>query len=151
MDTTHSNLNFIAGDYIPNPNGYYAITTNFQSSTFNLDFAGKLVRCPYTVLRNLPQGKYYMVWMMRDIAEMEASSIRAFGSAPILYDIYGQYCDSLFKMLDARGDFTYVKLNYADVVAQPLVEFEKVDMPIDVNVAASLVDETLYRYRLENK
>jgi hypothetical protein len=149
---------FHAQDYHPNPNGF------FQSNDWDVDlpyfydaYKGRLIKILRASLHLLPHGKYRLVFMTRNPSEIRASmrkfGVQACGSARTHTFLYDEILGATLRQLEARGDFEILKVHYPDVIANPEREFKRVrdfGFPIDPKKASSLVDESLYRLRLED-
>jgi len=143
-------------DYIPNPNGFYQFDGEVNSSFYET-YNGKLIKLPIRHLLELPQGEYKLVLLKRNPAEIRASMERwtphtSWGQDEVITYFYDLYFNELIAKLSERTDISITILNYADIVANPEQEFTKLvdaGWDIDVASASALVDETLYRLRLE--
>lgn len=144
-------------EYHPNPHGFYQLSnppTEFSVSMYE----GKLLKFPFRRLIYLPQGDYKVCFLKRDPLEIEKSMQKfvpftSWGSDSVVLEFYDQIIDTIINTLQQRADITLTVLNYTDIVKDPTAEFTKLyndGWPIDVNAAASLVDDSLYRLRLEN-
>jgi hypothetical protein len=147
-DFSQERLNQVGGDYKPNPNGFYALNENWRDAGVYDKYKGKLVKISHDDLKYLPTGKYHIVFMTRNVEESRQSWIKAFKTVRVIYEVYDLYVTSLLKYLNDRGDCTVQVIDYGDVISQPLIEFEKIDMPIDINIAVSFVEDDLYRVRI---
>lgn len=140
-------------DYIPNPNGFYQFVNEIGEGFIGYD--GMVIKCPIRELATLPLHQYKVVLLKRNPAEIRASMgkwtpYESWGKDEVLTYLYNWYFDKVIARCTARGDMEITVLNYADIIANPIVEFTKLaSWGIDVNAAASLVDETLYRLKLE--
>ena len=141
-------------DYVPNPNGFFQFTYEIGENFATL-YDGKLIKCPIRSLIHLPIHNYKLVFIKRDPTEIRASMGRwtpytSWGKDEVITYMYNWYLNKIFTRLQARGDFDITILNYAEIVANPVLEFTKLSSwGIDVNAAAALVDDSLYRHRLE--
>ncbi len=160
-DNSQEELNhsFNTPDYIPNPNGFYALNEDFSRPDFAEVYAGKTLKFPFQLLEKLPVGDYKVLILRRNPEDIRAS-MSAFmphtpwGRDALVLDLYEEVFGGLIKSLEARGDFSITVLEYADVVRDPTTAFEKLvaaGWPIDVEKAVSQVDETLHRFKLEQK
>lgn len=144
-------------DYQPNPNGFYQLKNQPNEFTVSL-YEGKLLKFPFRKLTKLPQGDYKICFLKRNPAEIEKSMQsftphRSWGRDSLVLEFYDQITDAIINNLQQRTDINLTVLNYADIVANPTIEFTKLynnGWPIDVSIASSLVDDSLYRFRLEN-
>ena len=128
-------------NYQPNPNGFYQLKN--QPNEFTIDlYEGKVLKFP----------------LKRNPAEIEKSMQsftphRSWGKDSLVLEFYDQVTNAIINNLQQRSDVNLTVLNYADIVSNPTNEFTKLynnGWPIDVSIASSLVDDSLYRFRLEN-
>ena len=144
-------------NYHPNPNGFYQLNTPPNEYTVSL-YEGKVLKFPFRRLIHLPQGDYKICFLKRNPLEIEKSMqnftpYRSWGRDSVLLEFYDQIIDTILDNLNQRTDINLTVLNYADIVANPTIEFTKLydnGWPININAAASLVDDSLYRFKLEN-
>lgn len=144
-------------NYHPNPNGFYQLKNQPNEFTVNL-YEGKLLKFPFRKLIKLPQGDYKICFLKRNPAEIEKSMQsftphKSWGRDSLVLEFYDQVIDAIINNLQQRNDINLTVLNYADIVANPTVEFTKLynnGWPIDINIASFLVDDSLYRFRLED-
>jgi len=146
----------VAG-YVPNPNGFYnGPDEQADWPSFCDDARGKLVKLFRLSLPMLLPGKYRLIFMVRDPAEILASMRawtphRSWGRLETDLHFLPQIKEALYAQLRGRGDFDILEVNYNDVMKNPLKEFERIKefgFPIDPAAAAALVDPALYRNRL---
>lgn len=160
-DDSQEILNTIHGrdGYMPNTNGFYALSEDFSRKDFYQIYQGKTLKCPFRNLATLPEGKYKLVFIKRNPKEIRAS-MEAFtpgvhwGSDMDMLDQYDVIIDGLLNLLESRKDMDILVLNYSDIVSNPIVEFTKMKEAgwnIDVDKCASMVDESLHRFKLESK
>lgn len=158
-DDSQEILNTASGtDYIPNPNGFYALDADFDDPGFVQAHVGQALKFPFRSLAALPTGfRYNLVFMKRNPDEIRASMsafapLAQWGQDATILEFYDPIIDTLLKQLRARGDFNIVVLQYAEVVKDPTTAFEQLaaaGWPINVAAAAEKVDSSLYRFRLE--
>jgi len=144
-------------NYQPNPNGFYQLKN--QPNEFTIDlYEGKVLKFPFRKLTKLPQGDYKICFIKRNPAEIEKSMQsffphKSWGRDSLVLEFYVQVTNAIINNLQQRSDVNLTVLNYADIVSNPTNEFTKLynnGWPIDVSIASSLVDDSLYRFRLEN-
>lgn len=125
--------------YDPNPNGYW-VTDMLKRRSYR----GKLFKTPLNfALRVRPENAKAII-MRRDMAAIQASYQRAFN---------GELTPLLLRQAEdgeahLRTFADIIEINYEDVIADGLREFEKIrdaGWPIDPYIAASLVEEDLQR------
>lgn len=141
--------------YIPNPNGFYQFT-NIISNRFIHLYENKLIKCPIRYLLKLPEGEYKLAFIKRNPKEIRASMkkwtpYQSWGKDEVLTYLYNEYVDEVLFQISKRKDIDITVLNYFDIVIDPVGELSKLSFwNIDVNKAALVVDESLYRLRLTN-
>lgn len=155
----HESLNYDYNtpDYVPNPNGFYAPPSDFENVT---KYVGSALKFDFHLLLTLPVGiKYNILFMKRNPDEIRAS-MEAFmpnqswsGNATIL-EFYDFIIDTILDEVRKRNDTIVTVLNYADVVKNPQQEFQKLvdaGWSFDIEKASEKVDESLHRFKLEQK
>ena len=146
------NVQFGDGAYLPNGDGFFALQDDFGPD-FYAKYEGRLVKVPWSRLRSLPEGDYRVLFMLRDPKEISASMERfmpGWGGERVLAETcYLGAVNTLLAQLRARGDMEVSTLDYASVVANPEKELASLGWPIDAVKAASVVDASLHRFRLE--
>lgn len=159
-DNDQDQLNLIwgRGNYLPNPNGFYALDEReFNRPDFVDEYDGHLIKCPYNKLLELPIAAYRLVFLRRSPAEIRTSMAqftpgRSWAKNEALTYLYIPIMAELHQRILARGDVTLTILQYAEIVAHPHIEFAKLakaGWPIDVTLASRMVEDALYRSRLE--
>lgn len=146
--------------YVPNVHGFYnRDDVDVDWPSFYVENKGKAIKIPRLDLHLVTPGAYKVIFMTRDPGEILAS-MRAFSPrhtwgrmecAVYFYDLLKK---ETLQRARARGDMEILEIHYPDVIADPEREFNKIEQfgfPIDVKKAASLVDESLHRFRLEKK
>lgn len=147
-------------DYNPNPNGFFHLE-DYQVDwpTFYDDTKGKLLKIPRASLHMTPPGAYKLIFMVRDPKEIIASMHKfspftSWGQMEVNVYLYDLIKKATLDRLSQRDDYDILEIRYADVVTDPLQEFEKIKafgFPIDINKAAAMVDPSLYRLKLEQR
>ncbi len=158
-DNSQEELNILygQGDYIPNPNGFYALDEGeFMRPDFVDEYDGKLVKCPWQMLHKVPKHAYQLVFMLRAPVEIQASMQRftpgSVWDEEVMTWFYPECTGAIFRRLTARGDFAITRVNYANVVQNPLGEFTKLKnagWSIDTEQDAAMVQPELKRFNLE--
>ena len=113
--------------------------------------AGKLVKVLYNSVLHFRAGDYRIVFMEREYEEIRQSFL-AFFNKPIRLTETQYHCAMTYTkgILRQRRDVDLVEWQYRDVVENAVAAFGSLDWPIDVSAAASVVDPTQCRYRVEN-
>ena len=145
-----------APDY-HNPKGYYEleggkIINRLMEGTFPFEkYDGMFVKITAYGLKFLPPGRYKIIYMMRDIDEIMDSMEKM--SGPIDREKEKPVFEKLnafsLKLMEERDDMDYIKINYRDVIKDPVEEIKKINDflggMLNVEEAAQAVDPTLYR------
>ena len=137
--------------YHPNPNGYYESQVNVKARSFIRVHRDKLVKILLWQVQDLPTYHYKVVLIRRNPTEVMMSMTKmgkGQGQTPRLYQ---GYQDRIQLILENRSDVQLTILNYGDVIYDPDTAFETLadnGFPIDPKLAATVVDEKLYRNRV---
>lgn len=159
INDTQYNLPF--GDpkngYKPNPNGFFSMEgyIDYQYPSFYEQYKGKLLKIPRVAIRELPPGKYKLVFMNRDADEILRSyrsfiGFRDWGMVETSVYFKEQILGAEIKQLEKRGDIDILVINHRDAITEPQKTFEKIrdfGFPIDPKKSASIVDVSLYRHK----
>lgn len=161
------NIPFGDSTYIPNPNGFFSIEgyLDFGTPSFYEDNKGRVLKVPRMWLSatgkenndatRLPDGRYKLIMMVRDQEEILASyrsfiPLRHWGMVEVSVHLMDLIKNATYDVLNNRGDFEILEINYKDVIEKPLEIFHRIKdfgFPIDPELAANLVDSSLYRHR----
>ena len=163
--------------YRPNPGGLYEVGLN---QYVNADFLRSIpddsvVKILFDGLLFLPYRDYKIIWMERDLEEVEASTervdqhlidssdgkLRAAIDARKITNILTFCCfrpynqtdmDHVLGICEARSDMQVIKIQFSELIRQPRRVFTTLKLmgvPINVHKAAAVIDEKLYRVRKE--
>lgn len=156
----HFNVEFGTEDYQPNPNGFYALNEDFARPDLPTLYDGKVMKIPHDQLLSVPPGNYKVVFMKREPQEILASMDRFMPGLTwpeeehvADTETYENVVGNLLSLAVARGDMQVVALNYAEVVADALMQFttlQAAGWPIEPAKCAALVEAALHRFKLEN-
>jgi len=159
MDSTLEEW-FGSDGYSPNPNGFYQAPPGIlEDGNFVEKMKGKVVKIYLTDISKLPPANYKIIFMRRDKNEILASlskmtSGKDVGREQRNVENSETLIPNILSELATRQDMSFVQVNFAQVVKNPLIEFAKLKnnfgIPIDVQAAASMVEPSLYRFKLEN-
>ena len=143
--------------YKPNPNGFFSMEgyIDYQYPSFYDQYQGKLLKIPRVALRELPPGKYKIIYMERDTDEILRSyrsfiGFRDWNTVETSVYLKEEILGAELRLLKKRGDVEVLTVNYRDVIKNPSKTFERIrdfGFPIDPEKAASVVDQSLYRHR----
>lgn len=144
---------FSDDDYHPNPGGLYELRNGeLKNPEFVAGLHGKVVKCLRNGPKLLPSEHHYCIIQMRRDPEEIRQSCNAFFSQGISKkrDIEGVLA-SVRSTLRERNSVV-IEVWYRDVIADPEREFNRIaeDLPIAPKLAASVVDPSLCRFKLED-
>jgi len=142
---------------VHNPKGYFEleggkIINRLMEGTFPMErYKGKFIKITAYGLKFLPEGKYKIVYMTRNLDEIMDSMEKM--SGPIdrqaekpLLDKLNRY---IIRLMEKRDDIDYIIVKYNDVIRNPKKEIARVNEflggMLDVDSAAKAVDPKLYR------
>ena len=83
---------------------------------------------------------------------LEFTPFTSWGREMVVLEFYDEIVGHIISELNKRSDVTLTVLNYRDIVSNPLEAFNKLvfdGWEINPVISASLVDETLHRFKLE--
>lgn len=148
-----------------NPRGYYEfdrVKRLARDKSWLADAGGKAVKVIYALLRELPsEYRYKVIFMRRPLEEVVASQdamIAALGiegarsgRAEVIAGFQGQLAE-VDRLLAARREFSVLRLDYNDTVADPACSIEKIEtflgFGLDQAAMRAAVDVSLYRQRV---
>lgn len=162
FESKRDQMNARFGDdkgYKPNPNGFYELNRKeYLQPDFPKMYRGKLVKILYGGLQRLPVFQYGVVFMRRNGEEVR-QSYEAFFEIKLedafkkfLQNDFDKTMDEHVARLQNRIDTQVTVLWYRDVVKNSRAAFERLAVqgwPIDPEAAASVVDPSLCRFKLE--
>jgi len=140
-----------------NPRGYYEleggkIINRLMDGSFDLQsYKGHIIKVTAYGLKYLPESKYRIIYMMRNIDEI-LKSMQKMGA-----DIDDEKDRLLFNKLNrvslelmrSRDDMEHIRVNYRDLMGDPGKEMERIgrfiDEIFDVDTAIKAVEPSLYR------
>lgn len=153
-------LNYSTQDYHPNPNGFYHMDDYmYDWPSFYQDTKGKVIKVPRADLQILREGKYKVIFMVRNPEEIRASMRKfvphqSWGQVEVNTYFYDQIKEATLSRARLNKGLEILEINYADVVENPEREFAKIKkfgFPIDTKAASAMVEPNLYRLKLEQK
>ena len=159
--------------YQPNPGGLFEVGL---AQYMNADFLREIpddsvVKILFDGLPFLPYRDYKIIWMERDLGEIQASTERvdqyirsttkcteqpevkrATDILPFnCYKPYNQTdMDHVLGICEARSDIHVIKVQFSELIRQPKRVFTTLKLmgvPINVHKAASVIDSQLWRIR----
>lgn len=137
-------------DYRPNRDGFFELSrSQYRADDFPDAHEGKLIKILMGGMNTLKPGDYKVVFMERDTEEI-ADSYHAFFGQYRGFPKLDERRDRVEGILAMRRDVDLTVLQYRDVVENPRAQFQLLQQkgwPIDVDAAASIVDEDQYRFR----
>lgn len=145
-----------------NPRGYYEfeqVKKIKDDVTWLPGTRGKVFKMVSQLLYHLPSTETYrVIFQERDLAEVLDSQEKMLArrgepAAPrdVITKAFTTHLERLFEWLAQQKNIAVLKVKYADVVANPRVEAEKINAflggRLDVDAAVKAVDPSLYRNR----
>ena len=168
--------NVIHNGYIPNPRGLYEVAGNTRKAEFLRKHCDKhhlILKVLFDRLVYLPTSRYKIVFMERDEEEIKASveqvnkhfkainfeAAQEFPDFVQTFSVSRPYnredIDHVLGIMDVRSDVELLRVQYADLVAEPIATFQRVaeflaPHQLNVGIAASTIDEKYYRMRKDS-
>lgn len=161
------------GGYMPNPGPLLEVGgTAYEAAFLRSQPKNVLIKLFFDVLPLIPSGDHKIVFMERDPDEIRGSVQRvkehfkeigftkqqkAFAPHIKTFDVFRDYCqediDHVLGIMRQRKDCRLFRVDYNELVQRPAMSFESIsewlDLDLDVEKAASLIDEKYYRARKE--
>jgi hypothetical protein len=142
--------------YHPNKSGLYELhLEEYMQENFPLNYTNKLIKVLIWGLPRLTKHEYKIIIMLRNKEEIR-QSYEAFFGRPIKHAFYPNFDKNMTNIINYIKDREDVKsvdlIQYRDIVNEPLTHFNLLKnngWPIDVDLAAQVVDKDQYRFRLE--
>ncbi|MDZ4658613.1 MAG: sulfotransferase [Bythopirellula sp.] len=146
-----------------NPAGYFEfepVKKMKQDTTWLADARGKAVKVISQLLFDLPATEHYAIlFIERDLAEVLASqdkmlarSGRKGASHAMMRSAFEKHLAKLDGWLQTQPHIRLLRLNYPEVIAQPLAQAERIKsflgLDLDPEKMAAAVDPSLYRNRV---
>ena len=140
-----------------NPRGYYEleggkIINRLMDGHFNIQsYKGYIIKVTAYGLKYLPESKYQIIYMMRNIDEVLKSSQKMGADIDEEKDrmLFSKLNRVSFELMRSRDDMEYIRVNYSDLIDKPRREMERVGRLIgetfDVDTAIEAVEPGLYR------
>ena len=146
-------------EYPPNPNGFYASPIGYVNDLPL--YIGKALKFGYSLLLALPSDINFNILFLKRNPDEIRNSMASFvpngghwGKSATILEFYDLVIDSILEKIKSKDNVSLTVLNYAEIVENPTKEFQKLKdngWDFDVEKAASKVDSSLYRLRLERK
>ncbi len=142
---------------VHNPKGYYEleggkIINRLIEGTFPFEkYRGTFIKVTAFGLRYLPEGRYKVIYMLRDLDEIMDSMEKMSGEVDRAEEkpAFRRLNRCAKQLLRNRDDIDALMVHYRDVVEQPREEAERVsrflDGILDVKMGVAAVDPDLYR------
>jgi len=161
--------------YQPNPGGLYEVGLN---QYMDMDFQraipdGSVIKILFDGLPFLPHRGYKIIWMERDLDEIQASTERVDqhirsttkhveqpevkrATYILPFNCFKPYnqidMDHVLGICEARSDMYVIKVQFSELIRQPKRVFTTLKLmgvPINVSKSAAVIDPTLHRIRKE--
>jgi Sulfotransferase family len=149
-----------------NPKGYYEdervkrLHKKDEDGTWLSAARGKAVKVISFLLKDLPaSNRYKVLFMRRPLGEVLASQRKMLErrgeSDPTtdetMFELWQGHLSKVERLLESSSHFEHLDLQYADVVRDPLSQARRIrdflGLPLDDEVMAAAVDQSLYRNR----
>ncbi len=142
---------------IHNPKGYYEleggkIINRLMDGTFPIKkYDRKFIKITAYGLRFLPEGKYKIIYMIRNLDEILDSMEKMSGKVDREKEkpIFEKLNKFTVDLMEKREDIEYIIIDHRDVIQDPKKEIEKVNKflnnILDVDEAIKAVDPKLWR------
>jgi len=142
-----------------NPKGYYEIEggkviRKLMDGTFDISkYNDMFIKITSYGLKFLPEGKYKIIYMVRDIEEILDSTQKMDKAldrerAKPLLEKLNQFC---IQLMENRGDMEYLIVRHRAVINNPELEITKIASfmgePVDKEEAIKVIDQKLWRNR----
>ena len=162
-------MNIGTNGYKPNPVSLYEIGRIAYMEPgllHQLLLDGHAIKIFFDGLPTLPKGDYKIIYMVRDVDEINESlrialeNVRSAGERPNSggqkpFDVYSPYAqkeiDWVLGICDARSDIDLCMVDYHDLVNDPGRVLEELHLPINIGAAAKAIDEKHYRVKSYNE
>ncbi len=144
-----------------NPKGYFElaggkIISQLEKGTFDFNpHRGRIIKITAYGLKLVPQGKYKVIYMLRNIDEVLISMRKMGGVMDMEKDrvLFDKLNRITLALLEKRDDMEYITVNYNDIVEDPVAAAQKVDRflggGLDIEKAARAIDLKLYRSKVK--
>jgi hypothetical protein len=140
-----------------NPRGYFElaggkIISRLMDSSFDpATCDGQIVKVTAYGLQFLPEGRYKVIYMLRNIDEVLRSAARMGAPTEPSKDkpLLRKLNRVALALMDSRDDMEYITVKHADLMKNPREEMERVAQFLgkgfDLEQAIAAVDPKLYR------
>ena len=159
--------------YQPNPGGLYEVgITQYMNADFLREIVDEsVVKILFDGLPFLPFRDYKIIWMERDLEEIQASTERVDqyirsttkredqpevreATSFLPFNCYKPYnqkdMDHVLGICEARSDMSLVKVQFSELLRQPKRVFTTLKLmgvPINVNRATAVIEPQLWRIK----
>ncbi len=146
-----------------NPKGYYElaggkIISRLMDGTFDLvGYGGRIIKITAYGLKFLPERRYKVVYMQRNMDEVVRSMSKMGAPAEDVEKerrLLRKLDDVTLRLMKLRDDIEFIKVSHHELLTNPTTEMERVarflGRDFDFDEAAAQVDPSLYRSRSGN-
>lgn len=147
-----------------NPKGYYEFEPAKRTKddpSWVSKARGKVVKVIYRLIYGLPdEYQYRIIFMSREIDEVLASQKKMLqrsgrSGAKVgddkLAELFTKQSSEFKSWIDSQRNFSMLLINYKDMINNPVSQCERInaflEVDLDIDTFASVVDPTLYRNR----
>lgn len=160
------------GDYVVSPSGMWELGRGLYMRPDIMGptaekYGSFAVKVFFDGLPNLPvvdNHVWEVVFMERDADEIRASCEKAqasvkkvmepAGSSEDRFDVYRDYnqddIDEVLSIVSERSDMKVQRVEFADLIGNPVRVFNGLNLPIDIVAAAGSIDPEFYRIRRQS-
>ena len=144
-----------------NPRGYYELAegktiNHLIDGTFDMQaYKGHIIKVTAYGLKFLPESKYKIVYMKRNIDEILKSMQVMVAEIEVEKDrrLFNKLHRFSLELMRNRDDTEYITVNHRDLFSNPRIEMEKIrgfiNEKFNLDAAIEAVDPSLYRNRIQ--
>ena len=148
-----------------NPKGYLEyekVKGLAMDNSWVHEASGKAIKVIAQLINHLPdEYNYKIIFMERELDEVLVSQQKMLGKNPDpntipmgLYTAFQKQLDKMYAWVESQPTVELMKVKYTDVLEKPIEVAEEVasfiDMDLDGEAMASVVDKDLYRNRVKD-
>ncbi len=147
--TVHVAVMRIDDNYKANPVSFYEpeYKNEVKHPGWPRQYDGKVLKVIIPFLKYISVHGYRVLHMRRDAEEIRQSYFAAHGGR--YRDIQSLITEAIASLRNRKDVIDYQELWYPDVLEDPLGTIASLNWSLDVQKAALVVDQTLYRFRRE--
>lgn len=148
LSPTRERFNWTDGTYRPNSGGLYELEpAGMWAPTWPRQYDGRAIKVLTRWIRHLAVHEYRAIFMHRDAEEIRQSYRAAFSINKSLDAIETEQREALATLRNRRDVLDVQELDYEQALRFPIESLQAIDWPIDAGKAASVIDDSKYRFR----